>query len=48
VVYRWFKDKKGTGTIALEKGGYLVVALGRTQQYFRQNYMPSRHVQSRI
>jgi hypothetical protein len=35
----WYTDgsktKKGTGTIAMEQGGNLAVALGRTQQYSR-------------
>jgi hypothetical protein len=34
--------------IATEQGGNIVLALGNTQQYSRQNYIPLRHVQWRI
>jgi hypothetical protein len=50
----WYTDGSKTkkalelGSIAMEQGGNLVLALGNRQQYFRQKYTSLRHVQSRI
>jgi hypothetical protein len=51
LVHRWFQDgweALELGCIATESEGNLVLALGNTQQYSRQKYMPLRHVQLKI
>jgi hypothetical protein len=50
----WYTDDSktrkalGLGCTAMKQGKNLVLALGSTQHYSRQKYMPLRHVQLRI